>query len=190
MVRCGVCAGRVVYDPRSSQAGQNPLYRCYDRKCVSRTADLADDVVERLVIARLSRKGDALTTADVSATDMQSALDEARTLRERLAEMEEAAVAGKLSADAFGRIEARLDEQITQAEARAAATVPTPLPEVVATLSRGDVQAGSRRYPSKNDALSCGPCSSNRDSFASAAPTCQPMRSGWRSGGSRMERSR
>ena len=80
------------------------------------------------MIARLSRKGDALTTADVSATDMQSALDEAGTLRERLAEMEEAAVAGKLSADAFGRIEARLDEQITQAEARAAATVPTPLP--------------------------------------------------------------
>jgi site-specific DNA recombinase len=149
IVHCGVCGSRVAYDPRSGRPGQNPLYACYAKKCVSRTASVAEDVVERLVIARLSRPDDALTTGDLADTSQEvaTAIEEARVLRERLAALEEDVVAGRLSGEAFGRMEAKIAEGIAAADDRARAAVAVDLPDVVRALTGEDVAARWAELP-------------------------------------------
>jgi hypothetical protein len=138
----------MVYDPRTSRPGQNPLYRCRERKCVTRTAAVAEEVVENLVIARLSRPSDALTTGDAPPdADVQAALDEAATLRTRLVALELDVAEGRMSGEAFGRIEAKISESIAEAEARAQRAVVVEMPAVVRKLIGKDVAARWKRLP-------------------------------------------
>lgn len=138
IIRCGECGAGMVYDPRSNQRGQNALYRCRERKCVSRTAEIAEAIVEELVIDRLSRPDDALSTADAPRADAQAALDEAGSLRARLAALEDDVAEGRMTGEAFGRIEAKISAQHAEAEARATAASSADVPAVVRALTGKD----------------------------------------------------
>lgn len=142
IVRCGVCDDRVIHDSRNARPGQNPLYRCYQGKCVSRTAALADDAVAALVIARLSRPDDALTTSPAADNEvLQAALHEATILRARLVSLEDDVAEGRLSGPAFGRIEAAVSTRLADAERRARTATVAALPAEVRALTEGDVEA-------------------------------------------------
>jgi site-specific DNA recombinase len=115
---CGVCGGPLSmrHLPRSS--GQTAYYRCA-RGCVSAPVAWLDEMATVGVVGFCSTSPlyEVLTRADDK--EAQAARAEAQAERDKLAEFEEQAISGAISAASFARISARLEAQITELEARA-----------------------------------------------------------------------
>ncbi|MEV6274961.1 recombinase family protein [Nocardia sp. NPDC051832] len=111
--RCGGCSALLV---RNTSGGKQ-YYGCPDCGLFTRPVHYIDPMVEEAVILWLERfdvaqyaaKSDPAAKADVT---------ELEELRARLADFEGKAVEGTVSADAFGRIEAKLSAQIVEVEKR------------------------------------------------------------------------
>jgi DNA invertase Pin-like site-specific DNA recombinase len=132
IAECGVCGARC---RRTVNRGK-PNYICHgvnydNRACVARRQEPLDAFVRQVVVAWLDRP-DAL--AAFQPADDDGVADAGRELAEAqatLAEFEEAAAAGSVSAASFARIEQGLLERIEAARRRA---VPMVVPRVVADL--------------------------------------------------------
>lgn len=124
IARCGVCGGPI-------RAGRNRTvdsYRCADHSCVSRARASVDDLVTRVIVARLSRPDAvALLAPPDRSTAAQEAADEARTLRARLDNVADDYADGKIDRRQLERITARIRPQIDDAQNRARAVDDTPL---------------------------------------------------------------
>jgi site-specific DNA recombinase len=115
IARCGVCGGKM-------RAGMNRTvasYRCMEKSCVSRARRDVDDLVVKVILARLS-KPDAVEVfrrqRDPAAAD---AAAEAEALRARLDIAADEYADGRIDARQLERITAKLRPQIAAAEARA-----------------------------------------------------------------------
>jgi DNA invertase Pin-like site-specific DNA recombinase len=115
--RCGQCGGRLFV----GRSHRQPVYVCESRQHLSRLADPIDREVEQLVVADLMRpRALAALTAD-DGPRLADVLDQAETVRERLAELatayadDDAMTPGEYAA-ATKRLRERLaglDEQAT-----------------------------------------------------------------------------
>ncbi|KAA0916999.1 recombinase family protein [Dietzia sp. ANT_WB102] len=130
---CGLCGSPVRYfGPKSVKS---PRYLC-EKNCVGRRAELVDQLVTAVVLARLSRPDAAVALTPRGGNDDQAAArDEVRTLTARLEDFTEAAASGSISATAFARIEASITAQLDQAQARLKAATAGGVSPTVATLA-------------------------------------------------------
>lgn len=106
--------------PSNKKPGPNqPVYRCRSIKHVSRNAEPIDDVVERHVIARLSRPDAAELLVDRNAPDLEDLTAKAVALRGRLDELA-AAFAEDDDADPreFKEASRRIRERLAEVEAK------------------------------------------------------------------------
>lgn len=96
------------------------VYSCRHNHCTVRDMNALDAYVTAVALARLSQPDVAASLADdTPAPTVQAAIDEAATLRARLADATEQFVAGNITAATLGQIEARLRPAISDAERRA-----------------------------------------------------------------------
>jgi site-specific DNA recombinase len=129
---CGVCGNPLM--ARLGSPGRRAAYGCDGRGCVGCPVEYLDEFVTAVVVARLARPDVYAELAARRADDtaVLAARDEAATLRARLEEFTDAAAAGRLSAAALARIEAKLLPQIRAATERAEReALPAPLRELV-----------------------------------------------------------
>lgn len=124
LARCGTCDGPMVVQKNRGHLA----YLCRQGFHVSRKQDLVDDLVEVVVIARLSRP-DLLQVLAVDRGDDQAvqAAGEAQEKQARLEGFYDAAARGELTPQALARIEAALLPEIASAQRRARPVVTSPL---------------------------------------------------------------
>lgn len=134
---CGVCGGWL--RPLTNRG--RATYVCGGRLPtagkghVSRARDPLDAAVVAVVCERLTQPDVLVGLAGDDGGEAAAAAREVADLTARLAAFEESAISGGISAAAFGRIEARLVEQLEAARRRA---VPRSVPEVVARVAGPD----------------------------------------------------
>jgi site-specific DNA recombinase len=137
IARCGGCgAGMRFTDPPSGRARAG-RYLCEKRACVGRRADAVDLLVINTIVNRLSRPDFMKLFAEAGNDAVTKALEEADTLRKRLAGFVDQAADGKISPASLATIEAKLQPQIDTAEAKARAAITSPL---VAKLAGPDAR--------------------------------------------------
>jgi hypothetical protein len=133
---CGVCGeGMRYFHPPSGP--RTPRYRCGSRKmCTSRRAEAMELLVVHTILERLSRPDAEEVFTKPKDSEASKALEQADTLRKRLAGFVESAANGEVSPSALAAIEAKLHPQIEEAEAKARAEFVSPL---VGKLTGDDV---------------------------------------------------
>lgn len=138
IAECAVCGGWL----RGESNRGRLVYQCRGRDNelgkghVSRPREPLEAMVVYAVVRRLSDPTFLARLVDAQKDDTAAvAARELSALRARLADSERAVADGEMTASAFGRIEARLLGQISDAEARA---VPRTLPPAVRDLARPD----------------------------------------------------
>lgn len=130
---CGVCAAPVVVQKNRGFLA----YLCPVGFHVSRRQDSVDDLVRKVVVARLGRPDALELVAGDQADDrVRVALGEAAEKRARLTGFYDAAAAGELTPAALARIEAQLLPQIKAAERHAREVTVAP---VLREVSRTDI---------------------------------------------------
>ncbi|WP_328611792.1 recombinase family protein [Amycolatopsis sp. NBC_00345] len=123
ILRCDVCDKGT--GPR--KPGGTLIYRCPNGH-VERDMAMTDAFVEEVVLSRLEAPDAAeLFLVEQEATDVGSAMKEARELRARLDGFTDKAADGDLSPERLARIEAKLGPKIEAAEARARQVRITPV---------------------------------------------------------------
>lgn len=112
IAKCGVCGGRIlVRKPKGY-----PCYTCVEAFCIARKIESVDELVTKLVIARLSQP-DALRAFEVDEDDgVSEKLELLADTRARLNAAVDAAAEGKLTIQSLGRIESRLLGEIEALE--------------------------------------------------------------------------
>jgi len=121
LARCGLCNGPVVVAKGKPYKGvAKSIYRCRQGH-VSRDQVAVDDLVSRVVLARLALP-DAreLLAAPGEADGAAAAMAEAQVLQARLAEAAEAFAAGVLTLGQLTTINATVRPKLAEAEGRAA----------------------------------------------------------------------
>ncbi|WP_395692088.1 recombinase family protein [Nocardioides sp.] len=121
---CGVCGGflRVGTKGNSRYGVHRPLYLCAEKGCVGRSQAAVDELVGKVVIARLSRD-DALAWLLGDDDEARRQAEVAEDLRRRLDAAADQYADGKITDRQLGRITARLQPRIDDAErARRSAT--------------------------------------------------------------------
>lgn len=136
LARCGVCSGGIygVTEPRG------PLYYCETRKHVARRAEPIDELVEGVVVARLSRPDAAQVFARDQDRERAKALrEEEHQLRARLDGLAEAYAAGDIDLSALRagtkRVNGRMGVVLTEIASLAAT------PDLAPLLTADDVMA-------------------------------------------------
>jgi hypothetical protein len=123
IARCGVCGTPV----RVAWNRTVHSYRCAGRSCVSRRKADVDELVSRVVVARLARP-DAVDLFAPDTSDVRrAAAEEVQVLRARLDNAADDYADGKIDARQLERITARLRPAVATAEARARAVDDAPL---------------------------------------------------------------
>lgn len=124
LARCGTCGGPMVVQKNRGHLA----YLCRQGFHVSRKQDNVDEMVERVVIARLSRP-DLLQVLAADRGDDQAvqAAGEAQEKQARLEGFYDAAARGELTPTALARIEAALLPEIASAQRRARPVATSPL---------------------------------------------------------------
>lgn len=129
IAQCGVCGARLA---RRKNKHSNS-YACSGKFCVSRSMTLVDELVEGVVVARLSRPDIAEALKADEDPRIGEAFAEARTIRERLSVFEQKAIAGELEPDEYTRLRDGLRERLAAVEAIAeSASGASPLPAQIA----------------------------------------------------------
>ena len=118
LARCGVCGGPLNARLIPRAGGKVPVYRCADG-CVSAPVALLDRLATVGVVGFCAQSPlfELLTRTD--DREAQSAREEAEAERDRLAEFEDKAASGDISAPSFARIAAKIEARIAELEARA-----------------------------------------------------------------------
>lgn len=140
---CGVCEAPL----RRVKNRGYPSYACRGRdrrgsSCVSRLQEPLDAMVTAYVVGRLADPAliDGIARAEAEDDDHTAAVArQIADLRARLAQFEESAAAGGISADGFGRIEARLLADIDAKQQELARS--SRLPPAVLDLASPDAAA-------------------------------------------------
>lgn len=120
---CGVCGQHLRVANKGTPGHKKALYVCEAKGCVGRDEARVDDLVRRVVVARLARP-DALAWLDGDDTAAASARDLAESLRARLDVAADEYADGRLDARQLERITARLRPLIDAAEAKRRAHAP------------------------------------------------------------------
>jgi DNA invertase Pin-like site-specific DNA recombinase len=136
---CAKCGAGLAVQHRIVGGEKIPQYRCSSSRggCAVIPVEFMDWVVSEAIISFCAR---ADTYAGIMAgddRDTTAARDEAASERARLADFEQQAIAGKISADSFARIASGIEAHIAELEARAQDSVPPAL--------RGMLEHGSRK---------------------------------------------
>lgn len=136
LARCGVCDGPMRVLP--GQRGRADSYVCQHGYHVRRPRAAVDDLVTRVVLARLARPDAARALARGDDAEAQQAADHAAGIRARLDEAADAYAADTIDGRQLQRITARLRPELDAAEhaARAASTAPD-----LADLAHPDIAA-------------------------------------------------
>ena len=117
---CEVCGGPMYGSPMKSGARRWMVYRCHARH-LTRRMDLVDEVVERAVIARLSRP-DAAALLSPSA-DVDALRTKATELRDRRDNLAALLADGLLSPSAVRQQAGKLSGQLAEVERQIAAAL-------------------------------------------------------------------
>jgi len=107
---CGVCGGPTT---TTKQRGGYRIYTCKRKFCTARKQEWVDDLITRLIIARLSQP-DAYEL--FQTPDNHEALNSLAARRARLNEFYDAAAKGDITAAALGRVESALLREIADLE--------------------------------------------------------------------------
>lgn len=120
VAHCGVCGGPVSmrHLPRADSE-QVAYYRCIRKGCASAPVKWLDDMATYAVVRWCSSSPfyELITRADDK--EAQAARDEAAAERDRVAEFEEQAISGEISAQSFARISARIEARAAELDRRA-----------------------------------------------------------------------
>jgi len=141
IARCGVCGSKI-------RAGMNrtvPSYRCMEKSCVARARRDVDDLVEKVILGRLSKPDAANVFRRERDPAAAEAATEAEALRARLDIAADDYADGKIDARQLERITAKLRPQIDAAEARARIIDDSPLLDGL--LDAADVERVWRGLP-------------------------------------------
>ena len=138
IARCGVCDTPV----RVAWNRTVHSYRCSGRSCVSRRKADVDELVSRVVVARLARPDAVDLFAPDTSKVRRAAAEEVQVLRARLDNAADDYADGKIDARQLERITARLRPAVATAEARARAVDDAPL--LADLLDVADVEAAWR----------------------------------------------
>jgi len=113
IARCGVCGDQLQGNRTTPWRGIQKVYTCGGRRCVTVMMDLLDEMVERTVVAWLSRRDvfESLSGGQDDEAVIQ-AHAEAERLRTELEEYRKMATAGDLKAADWLRISRGLESQI------------------------------------------------------------------------------
>ena len=113
---CGVCGGPLSMRHLPRSQGQVAYYRCIRKGCVSAPVAWLDEMATVGVVGFFSRSPlyEVLTRA--GSQEAQAARDEADAERTRLAEFEEQAVSGRISAESYARIAGGIETRIAELE--------------------------------------------------------------------------
>jgi hypothetical protein len=122
IARCGVCGASM----RASMNRTVPSYRCATSACVSRNRADLDDLVTRVVLARLARP-DAADLLSPPDERNRLAVAEVAELRARLDTAADDYADGTLDREQFHRITERLRPRIVAAQVRARVVDSSPL---------------------------------------------------------------
>jgi site-specific DNA recombinase len=133
IARCGVCGAGV----RAGAPRGLPTYICNDSFCIARKIEPVDELITKLVIARLNRPDAATLFAPVQDEGLHQLLEEAAEKRARLDSFYEAAALGEITPTALGRVEGRLLDEIATLERRVQrVNVPTALYDLIGQADR------------------------------------------------------
>ncbi|WPU08090.1 recombinase family protein [Pseudarthrobacter oxydans] len=138
---CGKCGHKMYASPMKSKGKEWMVYRCFGAYCITRRLDLVDDVVNAVIVGRLSRPDAArmFTASDDTAALRQKATD-LRDRRDALAAM---LADGLLSPSAVREQAGRLSTELHQVEsALSSANSLNPAAEVIAADNVGEAWAG------------------------------------------------
>lgn len=127
---CGVCGETMTSAgaARTRKDGTRPtVYRCRSRQHTARDARPVDDLVSRLVVARLSRPDAAALMVDEEAPDAEALREEAQTLRARLDSLAVDFADGSLTAAQIRTATDRLRSKLAVVEAQQASTSRAPV---------------------------------------------------------------
>lgn len=115
---CGVCGGylRVAWKGNHRYGTRQRLYLCEAKGCVGRNEARVDELVETLVIARLSQP-DALSWAAPDDSAEREAAERVESIRRQIGETEEGMAAGDIPIKSGGRILTTLEASLGAAEA-------------------------------------------------------------------------
>lgn len=115
------------------------LYVCRAGKCISRKAEPVDDLVQRVMVARLSRPDALDLLAESDRPDLAADRAQAQAIRERLDDLATGLEEGVLTLAAVRRSSERLREELAAIEAR---THDAARADVLTTLvNAADVEA-------------------------------------------------
>lgn len=142
LATCGVCGAHLRHFSARDRVAST--YACSNKQCVSRRAELVDDLVEQIIVGRLSMPDAAAAFDRDNSDDAAKAVEELNDLRSRLDSLADQAADGKISAASFARMESRLLPQIEELESRATAS---SAPEVQALITAEDVKTEWDRLP-------------------------------------------
>lgn len=137
---CDVCGGPIA----GTMNRQTPSYKCAAKSHVTRNRADVDDLISRLVVARLSRSDavDLLAPRDRGHLD---AAAEARAVEARMDEAADQFADGTITRRQLERINARLRPQLDDALARARVVDDAPL--LAGVVGAVDVQAAWEALP-------------------------------------------
>ncbi|NEW29478.1 recombinase family protein [Nocardia cyriacigeorgica] len=133
---CGVCGGKV----RSKTNRGIQYYSCKENSCkgVWRAVHYVDPIVKETVLLWLERFNVGEFIRRQGSTDISSIVDEVNSVRGRLVELESEFEAGNVSAAAFGRLERKLLDRISDLESGLAGSVlPVGVIEAAGPDARG-----------------------------------------------------
>jgi site-specific DNA recombinase len=122
IIFCGICGGRMLARPeygRKQADGTKRVtmtYQCTANWCVSRNLERVDEVVQGVLVARLSRP-DAVNLVKPK-TDVQPLIIESHELRQRRDDLATALAEGALTLAAVRSASVGLDSQITALQER------------------------------------------------------------------------
>ncbi|MGY1751157.1 recombinase family protein [Modestobacter sp. SYSU DS0511] len=123
IARCGVCGATL----RVAQNRGVPSYRCSSAGCVIRRKVDLDDLVVRVVTARLARPDAVGLFATDDRVERAAALADAEQLRGRLDHAADQYAEGVIDGRQLERITAKLRPMLVEAERRARVVDPAPL---------------------------------------------------------------
>jgi site-specific DNA recombinase len=138
---CGKCGHKMYASPMKAKGKEWMSYRCFGAYCITRRLDLVDDVVNGVMVARLSRPdaSEMFTSSNDSVALRRKATD-LRDRRDALAAM---LADGLLSPSAVREQAGRLSSELHQVEGDlSAADSINPAAEIIAADDVGESWAG------------------------------------------------
>lgn len=144
LMRCGECGGPIMYQRlapgREKRTTEVRLYTCRQRGCMGRQYDRVEAAVVRVVIKWATQPDVAARFAQGDGRRLVEATRQLKEIEARLSEAEDAMTVGTISAEAFGRMEAKLSPKVTELR-NTVRVLSAPVPEVVRTMTGEDAAA-------------------------------------------------